>query len=240
MKKLIGILYSAPMVLALLADLKTQTRRITGKLKLINENLSYDWKLSTERVILRDAKTKQERWRTVYHFNATGINTIAMFCPYGEPGDVLWVRETFAQCIERQAPVTYPDDYIYRADEGNHDWPHGWSPSLHMPYVACRIWLEVVSVRIERLQEISEADAIAEGIASTPVTIACSGSSVEYRYQNYLQRHDINHPLHRWTHTARHSYQTLWAKLNGRDSWAANPYVWVVEFKRIEEPANND
>lgn len=125
-------------------------------------------------------------------------------CPYGAPGDRLWVRETWA-------PLTV--GYAYRADGVWNGPPVGrWHPSIHMPRVACRTVLEVVDVRAERLQQISEADAIAEGWPTPPAD-------------------GTPHP------TPRAWYSALWDNINGERpgcAWKDDPWVWVVVFRRLQ------
>lgn len=118
--------------------------------------------------------------------------------PYGQPGDRLWVKETFRLSVPAHEGQTgYP---IYRADFESP--PAGlWKPSIFMPRWASRITLEIVRIRVERLQDISAADAQAEGIKKVS--------------------------------TARLSYCALWESINGKGSWAKNPWVWVIEFKRL-------
>ena len=134
-------------------------------------------------------------------------------CPYGRPGDRLWVRETWAPC---------GDGVIYRADAKSelgaavareHDSDTGrWHPSIHMPRWASRITLEVVGVRVERLNEISEEDAIAEGASATlsPLDSVRLGA----------------------IGTHREGFSQVWEADNGPGSWGESPWVWVVEFRR--------
>ncbi|MDO8997221.1 MAG: hypothetical protein Q7U77_11390 [Sediminibacterium sp.] len=139
-----------------------------------------------------------------------------MKCPYGQVGDILWVRESFIsgyECDEGSFNTDEDGEYIpvlkYKADRESFDWYDGnsdfpcekipWKPSIHMPKSACRIFLKITNVRVERLQDISEEDAIAEGIAS---------------------------------------FKSLWQSINGEKSWDDNPWVWVIEFERIEKPEN--
>ena len=137
-------------------------------------------------------------------------------CPYGQPGDRLWVRETFFHEPEeydyasgrvRLKPVS-----LYRAD-GHGDWIGKWVPSIHMPRWASRITLEVVGVRAERLNEISEEDAKAEGARATlsPLDSVRLGA----------------------IGTHREGFSQVWESINGPGSWAENPFVWVVEFRRV-------
>ena len=129
-------------------------------------------------------------------------------CPYGQPGDRLWVRETFLH----QSLPGYPPATLYRAD-GHGDEIGPWKPSVHMPRWASRITLEVVSVRVERLNEISEEDAIAEGIA---------------RFDGAWASYDKI----MWRYTApENSFCSLWQSINGPGSWG-DQWVWVVEFRR--------
>ena len=186
------ILFSAPMVRALLAGTKTQTRRTCNHPGL--KDLSYI-------VNCGDGWWGDEEG----DFQAR--------CPYGQPGDRLWVREAFAivprtayRCSEGVQQTLRPDDdhdaAIYREGWVRSKGGFRWRPSIHMPRWASHITLEVTGVRVERLQDISEADAISEG---TP--FPCGG----------------------WVG----GYQKLWESIHGPGSWDLNPWVWVVEFKRV-------
>lgn len=127
-------------------------------------------------------------------------------CPYGQPGDRLWVRETW--CSDGV-------NVWYRADK-HPELDHGWEPSIHMPRWASRILLEIVDVRVERVQEISEADAIQEGIKD---------------------HRELNAPFNTmFDGIELGEFQSRWKKLYplGGDSWESNPWVWVIEFKVIE------
>ncbi|HEJ2021040.1 TPA: hypothetical protein SLV80_001207 [Pseudomonas aeruginosa] len=124
-------------------------------------------------------------------------------CPFGKPGDRLWVRETFADIGCR---------LTFRADleDGAHCSVTRWTPSLHMPRWASRILLEITAVRVERLQDISDDQAIAEGIDTHPTGFYGNGCI-----------------------TAGGAFLELWESINGDGKWAANPWVWVIEFKRV-------
>lgn len=138
-------------------------------------------------------------------------------CPYGQPGDRLWVRETFAlwrEGFDRRGHVIYRADMKDKAGE---DFSRPdliglskWYPSIHMPRLACRTVLEITEIRVQRLQEISEEDAIAEGCQLT------------------ISFHESR------TYTAREQFLTLWESINGAGSWAANPWVWCVSFKKVQ------
>lgn len=136
--------------------------------------------------------------------------------PYGLPGDQLWVRESFSgPYFEHKTP---PRDWLdidpiwYWADGDPEygDWTKP-KPGIHMPRWASRVTLEITGVRVERLQDISEADAIAEGVFAG-----------DYEYDNG-----------EGTESAKESYKRLWESINGAGSWDANPWVWVVEFKQV-------
>lgn len=185
------IIFSAPMVRSLLNCTKSQTRRIVKP-------------------------------QPVVHWVVPG----EVACPYGQPGDRLWVRETWqgpllgtagdykAFNAGGQKAIQKPECCVYRAtdtlnavdDDGRE---LGWRPSIHMPRWASRINLEITGVRVERLQDISEADAKAEG--TTPSIVGGVLDHIKYRA----------------------GYQSLWNDINGTGSWVANPWVWVVEFKRV-------
>lgn len=172
------ILFSGAMVRAILDGRKRQTRRVAKE---------FDG-LDVDKVLARFPRQRG--------------------CPYGEPGDRLWVRETWApdQC---RADVfdPEPDRLAYAADFVGEPMRR-WRPSIHMPRTACRLVLEITEVRVERLNDCSEADAEAEGIA-------------------FLREvPDVDETL-----TARQLYECLWDSINGARAWEKNPWVWVVEFR---------
>ena len=115
--------------------------------------------------------------------------------------------------------------YIYKASENGEDWESNsedwkWKPSIFMPKEACRLFLEVTDIRVERLQDISEEDAISEGIERLK-------PDGDLSYKSYAVDYDACvFPIV--------SYQTLWQKINGKESWDENPFVWVIEFKKLE------
>jgi hypothetical protein len=163
--------------------------------------------------------------------------------PYGDPGDRLWVRETF-YCDHYEYPngdrKEMGEMLYYRAESGidgagrNGDncWTGfsletmrvSWRPAIHMPRWASRLTLEVLSVRVERLQEIAEEDAKAEGVL--PFAEAYSGISMDQTLTSGERCGDEPH---------RASFAILWDELNGdRANWKSNPWVWRVEFRRLE------
>lgn len=196
------ILFSTEMVKAILEGRKTQTRRIKN-LKEINLNPA-SW-----RYVSKLGGSWKDKAKYIFRFiNPTG-RPVNIASPYGLPGDRLWVRETFL--VERSQ---HKDFYEYKADYSNtFAGDVCWKPSIFMPREACRILLEVTDVRVERLQDISEEDAIAEGI-SLP---------------NYAEQaiKDIFFP------EPSAIYSELWESINGKGSWDKNPWVWVIEFKKV-------
>ena len=190
------ILFSAPMVRAILDGRKTQTRRIVNKKHLpFLANITGNF---------LDGKWNQRP------------------LPYGKPGDRLWVRESFNHD---------GNHYIYAADlndAGVQKWAAKWKPSIHMPRSASRILLEITGVRVERLQDISEEDAIAEGISRVPFR-PCDGWPICDGYM--VGKDDGVTGLAAKASTA---YKKLWESINGPGSWDLNPWVWVVELKVLE------
>jgi len=184
------ILFNGDMVRAILEGRKTMTRRVMkhqpGEVTAVGRPLFF-----------QDGDTGRR---------------VSPKCPYGQPGDHLWVRETFAD--EAGDTRKYLGDHIYyRADGDGVDLQDGfWTPSIHMPRWASRITLEVTGVRVERLQDISEEDAQAEGAEPK----LCTG-----------------YPYHNPPSTHTNGFCQLWESINGPGSWDANPWVWVVEFRRL-------
>lgn len=196
--KLIPILYSTMMVQAKQAGRKTMTRRTRG---LDEINRHPDKWIFLGMFIFADGNNYAKfQWGDV---------VINIRCPYGKPGDILWTREKFG-IIEGIIPTCYK----HYAGRENYSWglygPPKWKPSIHMPYAACRMWDKVISIRVDRLQDISRGDAMAEGCP----------------FPNMANGHDPR----KW-------FSSLWEQINGADSWAANPWVWVVEFEPAEKPA---
>ncbi len=197
------ILFSGPMVRAILASTKSQTRR------------AFSPRMEK---LMRAAAAMGE----VSHFLDEGsmqpndLDYVRSFCPYGQPGDRLWVRETW--CRQWDDERGFLDECWYRASDPDvvsvdamEKSP--WKPSIHMPRWASRITLVIKAVRIERLQDISDQDAAAEGVA-TWASGALSPDSLNADPSDQF----------RW----------LWCSINGPDSWDANPWVWVVEFERAK------
>lgn len=154
---------------------------------------------------------------------------MAKECPYGQVGDRLWVREATALWREgwdRTGHVIYKGGMVDKDGEYFSDDDlmglSKWTPSIHMPRAACRTVLEIIEVRVERVQDCSEADAIAEGIEHH--------NGGEIGHSGY--RHDRSHGY--VYATAQEAYKVLWESINGAGSWALNPWVWVLTFKRVD------
>jgi hypothetical protein len=208
------ILFSGAMVRALLASSKTQTRRAV---RLPHANPLGQWEPTTfggadgGRTATGETIPEQGGiWHT-----RTGDS---LACPYGQPGDRLWVREAWARTRVAQAMAEW---IVYREGDNRTDYGGPWKPSIHMPRAASRILLEIVSVRVERLQDISESDCWAEG------TEVVDGSVDDLAIIDLAKR------MGRSFEDAAPTYAALWESINGAGSWDANPWVWVVEFKRV-------
>lgn len=230
------ILFSTDMVQALLDDRKTMTRRTKG-LEKINENPN-DWQLCW--VGNTTINKKYEAFGTMFQHKITNKVLFIEF-PYGYNGDVLWVRESFniVSCTAFSEGlhvgitginITELTNCIFKADHINNKKLR-WKPSIHMPKIGCRLFLEITNIRCERLQDISYEDAINEGIQrvyniSNKQLPESVKAYKDYRDNtNYFERQD-------------YSFLSLWEKINGKESENANPWVWVIEFKRIEKPQN--
>ena len=212
------ILFSAPMVRALLAGTKTQTRRVC---KPANQHaLSYVVGPFEERPDLTAGLFGDEE------------GDLKFSCPYGQPGDRLWVRETWAQPTTLDpGPTFYRADYPACAAAFTNLPPVDeitWKPSIHMFRKDSRILLEITGVRVERLQDISPRDAREEGLHRHPYDWRnCEFPLDDTAYEPFKDfgtRYSC----------ASQAYRALWEHINGTGSWDANPWVWVVEFKRVQ------
>lgn len=206
------VIFNSEMVRAIIDGRKTQTRRVMAVQPESNQF-----------GLLRISDSTKRSDIGKYHWaesNATGTHQrSALFsCPFGQVGDRLWVRETFAghyldddQIQDIKDGRDKAEDLCeYRADYSDDaDCVDGWTPSIHMPRWASRITLEITAVRVERLNDISEEDAKAEGVKAG----VCPGHE---------------HMMHQV------AFSELWQSIYGVDSWNANPWVWVIEFRRVE------
>lgn len=220
------ILMSGPMVRAIQADTKWQTRR---GLKVQDGIIT--------------VVTDGGKFRNV----AIGMGESARWlpCPYGVPGDRLWVKETFFDVMPYRSALLFAAvqaDYIYRADFDYRELSrrvigcHHWRPSIFMTRKASRHLLEIVGVRVERLNDISEADAKAEGVTPTEFVIECERGNATIQCDVPPRIGDtlvILGKINRTVPCYRKAYVRLWESINGVGSWTANPWVWVVEFRRV-------
>lgn len=203
-----GMIFNGEMVRAILDDRKTQTRRIINPQPSLTRS-GFFWKGSYYGAGSSDAETNR--------------NFAHVACPHGKPGDRLWVRETFATGLSTKSTLAY------RATHKRQDLEDGfydtikWTPSIHMPRWASRITLEITSVWVERLNDISKEDAVAEGIKT-----GCCGNETNWRDAFYVPG-DKQPYLNAAT-----AYGYLWKSIYGDESWQANPWVWAVEFRRVE------
>lgn len=191
------ILFSAPMVRAILDGRKTQTRRVVKPQPVDRGGGSLSISYAAGKM---------------NHMGPAGfmLEKLAQYgCPYGKTGDLLWVRESFAKDC---------DGYVYKATCPWWDGLVKKKPSIHMPRSASRITLEITDVRVERLQDISDEDALEEGVTETEF------------YENAERKVSAGAP---WP-AERLAFADLWQSINGTESWAANPWVWVISFKRVD------
>lgn len=181
---------------------KTQTRRVIdrvathGRIRQFQQSTTpgYDWQFRCRRGLWQDYRDRD----------------LLKLCLFGQPGDALWLRETYGEvrfCGIHDGDL-HESVLVYKADNPERK-PLAWRPSTQMPRWASRETLRIKSVRIERLQEISEADALAEGIVLKGVD--CRPG---------------------WAY--REMYQDHWRSTNSLDSWDANPFVWVIEHERVK------
>lgn len=224
------ILFSTEMVQSLINGTKTQTRRIlkpqpkdgyTPKIYKGNDSLLH--------LESRKSRTELEYidWKVI------------------QPGTVLWVRETFMKDYFGEGTFAYKASFTQKDELKKNnsllDYEPKWKPSLFMPKDAARLFLKVKSIKVERLQDISNSDAIAEGIYRENYVL---DESVTI-YRNYGSGKDFySFSEYSWNfgkenHSASvASYCTLWEEINGEGSWNSNPWVWVIEFEQVEKPEN--
>lgn len=209
------VLFNTEMVQAILDNRKKQTRRLLQPQPYKTEDFIVDGleeKIKVAEILRHPKRIKYDGifrlqapklWPAKYHI-----------------GNILWVRETWHRIFDAETDEFL--EYGYKADHSTGIW----SPSIHMPKAAARIFLKVTNVRAERLQDISEADAIAEGV----IQHSDYGTTGYVDYENRdVAVTDID---------AIWSYQTLWQSIYGKESWEQNPFVWVYDFEQVEKPAD--
>ena len=202
--KEIPILFSTPMVRAIFDGRKTQTRRIIKPQPESVDHVSH---------------------KTIPYNGSPEFLLSNLKCPYGQIGDMLWVREAWWHNRE-----TWGDSevFLYRADfpiDGyDHVDAYKWKPSIFMPKDVCRIKLRIADIRVERLQDISEEDARYEG---------CD-KGIRWLNTNKVEIIDEGHVFF-CTNAAQYKlgYESLWDSINGKGSWDKNPWVWVITFERV-------
>ena len=228
------LLMKGSLVRATLEGRKTQTRRpIKCGCNHLHKGgnpvkLFGDWSLSRpphqyaggDLYYWRGKRPELGDWIETVQTDVDDCLTSRVPCTLGQAGDRLWVRETWTAAMHEPKG---PDDCLYRADDnrGVEDLAEAkWTPSIHMPRWACRLVLPLVSVRVERVQDITEEDAKAEGVERIS-----AGPGWEC-WMGYGPSSSCK--------TARDSYRSLWISIYGEESWDANPWVWVAEWDHIE------
>ena len=219
-----GLIFNSEMVRAILDGRKTQTRRpIKWKQTRFTEigeredGSKWPWS--------EDAEHACDFWHP---------------CPFGAVGDRIWVRETFTGHYLDDDQIQDIKDgrdkasslCEYRADyPDGYQAADGWTPSIHMPRWASRILLEITDVRVEQLNAISPEDAESEGLERTNFT----GFGDEPGLPSYPEPDVYFDPLKKqWKEYPPEAFAGLWESIYGEESWKANPWVWVIEFKRVE------
>jgi hypothetical protein len=208
------ILFSTEMVKAIVGGRKTQTRRIVKSTKTLGDLVDvFDTKhLAKSGFIEIDTK--------LYH-------AAQLRCPYGKVGDLLWVKETYAVIANG-----YGIWRVYRASDQT-EFSNGansvdefmklegckWKSPRYMPRIDSRITLEITNIKVERVQDISEEDARREGV-----------QEYQFAYGSKLTKPIIVDGFHV---SAQYKFSKLWQQINGEKSWDNNPWVWVIEFKKI-------
>lgn len=231
------ILFSTPMVQAILEGRKTMTRRIVKPQPSIKMGVG-KW-LKNELLQMIGGQEIVTDYMVKHN-------------PYGQPGDVLWVREKFRKhhpvdeygyidfettildyAADNPEPLYLTDgDGFVRTNKDGSEKFVPFKPSIHMPKDACRLFLQITNIRVERLQEISQNDCVNEGIQQLLMSSMQKAQSGGKRFRNYLKKPELfNEAV-----SSYESFQTLWQSINSPESWEANPWVWVVEFKQIEKP----
>jgi hypothetical protein len=236
------ILFSGPMVRAILEGRKTQTRRVVDFRRAPGCASDCAGKLPERSFADRGFPDQDGKRRYAYlHVPCKDEAAQRFFCPYGMPGDRLWVRERWshdggagAACADHRCGIADHVWYYATEDERTRDTFAGsarWRPSIHMPRWASRLTLEITEVRVQRLQEISEEDAKAEGARYFPGIPAGPYGDNGTRWSMRLDSPpDTDHCLR----TARLAFGQAWNDINGkRAAWSSNPWVWALTFRRL-------
>ena len=195
-----GIIFNAEMVRAILDGRKTQTRRLVNSVPTTHD--FHGWIMSST--------CAKDEGKAVWAIGDSPLlkDPIRLNCPLGKIGDRLWVRETW------QCGLCTESTFAYKATHKPTDLEEGWNekikwrPSSQMPRWASRILLEITGVRVERVQEISQEDAKAEGFVGDGLS---------------------------WSPSAYGQFADMWMSIYGAESWNSNQWCWVIEFKQIQE-----
>lgn len=245
-----GMIFNGEMTRAILDGRKTQTRRImkvqpSEDFTPMNMALETDYKARwyTPGVVDKDGYLQPASKEV---FGVSNENE-GYSCPFGAVGDRIWVRETWSSDFANY----YPNDRVWYAADNNRRLdievvdgvrgiyspesdvhvPFRWRPSIHMPRWASRILLEITDVRVERLNAISPEDAESEGLECTNFT----GFGDEPGLPSYPEPDVYFDPLKKqWKEYPPEAFAGLWESIYGEGSWQANPWVWVIKFKRVE------
>ena len=213
-----GLMFKAPLVRAILEGRKTQTRRIVKPTPAADQPLQY---ITTETGLVYA--------RSMERIDSQNLRRIRWESPVGKPGDRIYVRETARSCrayeVQGYPPSQWGNKPIWFEADGTPPgaetaWATKATPAIHLPMFAARIWLEVTSVRVERLQDISEEDAITEGIERADNFFGCTC----WKAYGEPEGADVVCP-----DDPIGSFRTLWESTGG--DWDANPWVWAVDFK---------
>ncbi len=220
------ILFSTSMVQAILEGRKTKTRRII-KRELDDRGLRFT--------------NTWEDW-----------HGRSIKCPYGEAGDIIWVRETWKPryikgCLREfkiQYPTVYP--WFYAADGESEPGYGQWKPSIHMPKDACRLFLKIKSIKVERLHDISTEDILSEGVKYNVTPNQNNPDKVNPVFRLGEDNSALSFMPAGWKDLPEKQlvekllfahWAELWCDVNGRANWDTNPWVWVIEFDKIEKPS---
>lgn len=220
-----GIIFNAEMVRSILSGQKTQTRRIVKGVPSPHD--FQGWVMSSS--------DRKDEGKACWGVGEDPLisQMILVRPPFGEVGDRLWVRETWRRFNRAdecgcESPCSCPSNGapLYRASYD--DGESKWRPSIHMPRGASRILLEITGVRVEKLNDISEADAQAEGITFTDYGLS------RFRTQKPGWFWRKSSSSDECLSSAYWAFCNLWTNVYGEESWRSNPWVWVIEFKRVE------
>lgn len=237
-------LFSTPMVQAILDGRKTVTRRVVDPQPHNDEDgIRFPWATffnSGNVFTWDDDGIGGENWQANDYPNENKYEQAlrrtqhSKPCRHGKAGDILWVRETWGELYDTCDHPELPDNpqerwslgYVYKADDYKHTTDTdgfftGWKPSIHMPKEACRLKLEILSIRVERLHDITEEECFREGI---------DADNEDYQAAEHYQ---IGGSPIQGGSPAKFAFIALWQRINGQESWNSNPWVWRIEFKKL-------